>query len=137
MKESTYSTYRVIYRKHIRGSDIGKTKISRLTADQLQVYYNGKTADGYNAKTVKHIHVLINSALEKGVQLKFVKENVGRLVVLPKRKVYKGQMLSLPEVSKILNEAKGDELYPIIALTIYTGLRKGEIMALKRENINF
>lgn len=137
LKESTYSTYIEVFRKHIHGSDIGKIKIGKLTANQLQSYYNGKTTDGYNAKSVKHIHVLINSALEKGVQLKLIRENVGRMVILPKRKAYKAQVLSLSEVSKIVNEAKEDELYPIIALTIYTGLRKGEIMVLKWENVNF
>lgn len=136
LKESTYSTYIEMYRKHIKGSEIAGIKLDKLTANQLQGYYNRKTTEGYNAKTVKHMHVLINSALEKGVQLKFVRENVGRMVILPKKKLYEAKVLSASEVSKILKEAKEDELYPIIVLTIYTGLRKGEVMALKWENVN-
>lgn len=109
-------------------------KIDKLTTNQLQKYYNKKIDEGYNAKTVKHMHVLSNSALEKGRQLKFVNENVGRMVVMPKKKVYEAKVLSTVEVNRIVKE---EELYPIIVLTIYTGLRKGEVMTLKWENIDF
>lgn len=137
LKESTYSTYMTMYRKHIKDSEIGKVKIDKLTTNQLQKYYNKKIDEGYNAKTVKHMHVLINSALEKGMQLKFINENVGRLVVMPKKKIYEAKVLSAVEVNKIVKEAKEEELYPIIVLTIYTGMRKGEVMALKWENVDF
>lgn len=33
-------------------------------------------------------------------------------------------------------EAKDDELYPIVITTVYSGMRKGEVMALKWENVD-
>ena len=40
-------------------------------------------------------------------------------------------------MKKITEETKEEELYPIIVTTVYTGMRKGEVMALKWENVDF
>lgn len=137
VKETTYSAYLELYLKHIKGTTLGKTKLYRITGNQLQKYYNEKSEQGYSAKTVKHMYILINSALKKAVQLKFIKENFNDLVVLPKKEEYHAKTLSVDEVNRILNEAKEEELYPLIILTLYTGLRKGEVMALKWSDIDF
>lgn len=136
IKETTYGAYQELYRKHIENSDIGRTRLERVTTNQLQQFYNNKTTEGYNAKSVRHIYVLINGSLEKAVQLQYVKINNNKLVVLPKKESYKAKILSTDEVKKILTEAKEEELYPIIVLTLFTGLRKGEVMALKWKNVN-
>lgn len=137
VKQTTFDSYMGIYRKHIKTAAISKIKLKKLTCDELQKYYNGKSAENYNAKTVKHIHILINSALKKAQQLKYINENVNEMVILPKKKTFQGNALSACEVNRIFTEAKDDDLYPIIVLTICTGLRKGEVMALKWSNINF
>ncbi len=137
IKKTTLDTYMVFWRKHIHESSIGKIKLDRLSSDILQKYYNEKIADGYNVKTVKHVKVLINSALEQAVKLHLIKENVNRYTTLPKKTVYEGRVLNVQEVQTILTQARQEELFPIIVLTMYTGLRKGEVMALKWENVDF
>lgn len=137
VKETTYWSYVDLYEKHIKGSDVGLMDLQSLTSQQLQKFYNDKKESGYNPKTIRHMYILMNSALDKAIQIKLLNENVNRLVVLPKRETYQAKVLSAEEVRKILEEAKDDKWYPIIALGIYTGLRKGEIMALKWENISF
>ena len=136
IKETTYDSYIGIYRKHIVSSDIGKIKISRLSCDLLQKFYNEKYYSGYNAKTVRHIYILINTALKKALSLRYIKENVNELVTLPKKKAYEGKVLSAEEVRKIITYATSEEIYPIVALTICTGLRKGEVMSLMWDNVN-
>lgn len=137
IKKTTYGTYFETYRKHIKGAAIGRIKLKALKTEQLQQFYNEKLQDGYSAKTVRHMHVIINSALEYAFKMRYVKENVNRFVILPKRETYVAKTLYAKEVSRIVNEAKEDELYPIVVLCIYTGLRKGEIMALKWEDVDF
>lgn len=137
IKETTYHAYMELYRKHIKDSDIGKCVIGAITCDGLQRYYNEKKEMGYNPKTIKHIYTLLNSALKKAVQTKLISENVNELVVLPKKEVYQAKTLSAEEVNLIIKNAKDDRLYPIVVLAIYTGLRKGEVMALKWKNIDF
>lgn len=137
VKETTYWSYMELYEKHIKKSDIGLSELQSLTSQQLQKFYNDKKEQDYNPKTIKHMYVLINSALDKAMQIKLLNENVNRQTVIPKKEEYTAKVLSAEEVKKILVNAKEDKLYPIIALEIYTGLRKGEIMALKWENISF
>lgn len=137
VKETTYGAYLNLYSSYIRNTDLGKTKLEKLSSNQLQAFYNSKKTDGYNPKTIRHIYILLNIALNKAVQLKMIKENVNLLVTLPKREAYTAKVLSIEEVKKIISEARKDPLYPIIILTLYTGLRKGEVMALKWENIDF
>lgn len=137
VKETTYWSYMELYEKHIKKSDIGLSELQSLTSQQLQKFYNDKKEQDYNPKTIRHIYVLINSALDKAMQIKLLNENVNRQTVIPKKEAYTAKVLSAEEVKKILVNAKEDKLYPIIALEIYTGLRKGEIMALKWENISF
>lgn len=137
VKETTYWSYMELYEKHIKKSDIGLSELQSLTSQQLQKFYNDKKEQDYNPKTIRHMYVLINSALDKAMQIKLLNENVNRQTVIPKKEAYTAKVLSAEEVKKILVNAKEDKLYPIIALEIYTGLRKGEIMALKWENISF
>lgn len=137
IKETTFHAYVNLYEKHIKNSNVGKTKLDKITSNQLQKYYNEKKEQGYNPKTIKHIFTLMNSTLNKGVQLKMIKENVNKSVILPKREAYQADVLSTSDVSKILKNGKEDELYPLVVLTLYTGLRKGEVMALKWDNIDF
>lgn len=137
IKQTTFDSYMGIYRKHIQGSPIGKVKLEKLNSNDLQRFYNSKSNSGLNAKTVKHIYILINSSLNKAVQLRYVSENLNKLVVLPKSRMYNASVLSIEEVNTIFKEAKDDKLYPLIALTLCTGLRKGEIMALTWNNIDF
>ena len=137
IKETTYATYRGVYNKHIKNSIPGKTKLNKLKSNHLQKLYNSKSEEGYNAKTVKHISVLINSALDKAVQLKMIKENVNMVTVLPKQEEFQAQPLSAEQVKKIILDTKEEPLYPIVIFALSTGMRKGEVMALKWDNIDF
>ena len=137
VKETTFDSYMGIYRKHILNSSIGKIQLKKITSNDLQEYYNEKVAEGYNPKTVRHIKILLNCALKKAQQLKYILQNANVAVVLPKCQKYHAKVLDSKEAARIFKEAKDDPLYPIIALTICTGLRKGEVMALKWSNVNF
>lgn len=105
LKETTFGTYMETFDKHIRNSSIGKTKLGQLTAKQLQEFYNGKMEDGYSAKTVRHMNVIINSALECAYKMQYIDNNVNKLVILPKRQPYIANILSPQEVARIVNNA--------------------------------
>lgn len=137
IKETTYYNYMTLYRKHIQKSSIYNIKLDKLSSNELQKYYNKMLSDGYDVSSVKRINVLVNSALSQAEKMHIVKENVNRLTTLPKKKQYKASILSVEEIKRILSDARDDELYPIVVLVLYTGLRKGELMALKWTNIDF
>lgn len=137
LKITTYDSYMTIYRKHILDSRLGKTALDKVTTEMLQKYYNDKLANGYNSKTVHAIGIVINLALNMAVKLRILPENPNAFTSIPKKKKYEAAYLSAEEVNRIVIEAKDEELYPIIITTVYTGMRKGEVMALKWENVDF
>lgn len=137
IKITTYEGYMRIYRKHIKDSQLGKTALNQVTTEILQRYYNDKLNDGYNSKTVHSIGIVAGAALNHAVKLKMLSENPNRYTSIPKKKKYEASVLSTEEVRRIVNEAKDEEVYPIIVTTVYTGMRKGEAMALKWENVDF
>lgn len=137
IKITTYEGYMRIYRKHIEDSQLGKTALNQVTTEMLQRYYNDKLNDGYNSKTVHSIGIVVGAALNHAVKLKMLSENPNRYTSIPKKKKYEASVLSTEEVRRIVNEAKDEEIYPIIVTTVYTGMRKGEAMALKWENVDF
>ena len=137
LKITTYDSYMGIYRKHILDSRLGKTELNKVTTEMLQKFYNDKIKGGYNSKTVRAIEIVINGALNMAVKLKMLSENPNIYTSIPKKKKYEAVVLSPEEVKRIVNEARGEELYPIIVTTVYTGMRKGEVMALKWENVDF
>lgn len=137
VKITTYGGYIRIYRKHIKDTQIGETALNRVTTEMLQAYYNDKLNDGYNSKTVRAISIVIGAALNMAVKLKMLSENPNRYTSIPKKKKYEAAVLSAEEVRRIVKEAKAEEIYPIVVTTVYTGMRKGEVMALKWENVDF
>ncbi|MCI9397865.1 MAG: site-specific integrase [Lachnospiraceae bacterium] len=137
IKITTYEGYIRIYRKHIKDTQIGKAALDQVTTEILQAYYNDKLNDGYNSKTVRAISIVIGAALNMAVKLKMLSENPNRYTSIPKKKKYEAAVLNVEEVRRIVKEAKAEEIYPIVVTTVYTGMRKGEVMALKWENVDF
>ena len=71
------------------------------------------------------------------VTLRMISENPNIYTTLPKKVRYEAKVLSREEVNRVIAEAKEEELYPIIITAVFTGMRKGEIMALKWNNVDF
>ena len=137
LKITTFDSYMGMYRKHIKDSALGKVKIDKVTTEALQRYYNDKIKIGYSSKTVREIETIINSALNMAVKLRMISENPNIYTTLPKKVRYEAKVLSREEVNRVIAEAKEEELYPIIITAVFTGMRKGEIMALKWNNVDF
>lgn len=137
LKITTYNSYMLLYRKHILNSRLGSMKLDSVKATNLQQFYNDKIKEGYSSKTVRSMEVIINSALDKAFKLRILAENPNIFTSIPKKIKYEAKVLTLEEVNRIFKEARDEVLYPIVITTLYTGLRKGEIMALKWDDVNF
>lgn len=137
VKATTYGFYMQLLRTYIESSKLGSILLSRLKTKDLQNFYNEKIKEGYNSKSVRHMCVIINGALEQAVREKLIKENPNKYTVLPKRKTYIPDVLTPDEVKKLVIEAKQDKMYPLVITAIFTGMRKGEIMGLTWDCVDF
>ena len=155
VKLSTYGSYEGYIRNHIK-PEIGKIKLSALRADILQKFVNQKLVNGrcdkmkdvntnklvtkkggLSEKTIKNMYNMIHSALKQAYKNGLVNQNVSELINLPKQKRNEMRVLSLEE-QKALQLAVQDERLGIgIILSLFTGIRLGELLGLKFEDIDF
>jgi len=137
LKVTTFNSYLGLYRKHILNSEIGMMQITEIDTISLQKFYNQKASEGYSSKTIRHMSVIINETLDYAVRLRMIEFNPNKYTILPKKEKYEASILTKEEVNVLLEQAKKEPLYPIVITCLFTGMRKGEIMALKWENVDF
>lgn len=144
LKITTRESYEGYIITHIKGSELGKIPLNKLKTTDLQTFYNAKLNGTYknqkqklSATTVRYINIIIKSALKQAVNNRMINENVCNAVVLPKKNKVEIIPLTREEVIRFLDVAKEDRLYALYLLEMMTGLRRGEILGLKWENIYF
>ena len=137
IKESTYIKYRNIIEKHIIPY-FSDTSISIIkTADMHKFVIFLKTA-GISNKSVKDILSVVSSVIKYSVKLGNYANNIDFEKLCPKAE--KKQIKLLPQQERIMFEQyliklKSHTGYGIL-LALYTGMRIGELCALKWENID-
>lgn len=144
LKVTTRESYELYINVHIKGSEIGKIPLNKLKTTDLQRFYNAKLkCECKNQKqtlsptTVRYINLIIKGALKQAVNNRMIGENVTDGVVLPKKNKVEIIPLTREEVMRFLKVAKGDRLYTLYLLEMMTGLRRGEILGLKWEDVDF
>jgi integrase len=135
IKKNTYVQYRMMINRHIIPA-LGQTHLQKLTAPQVQSFYSQKLQDGLSPGTVGVIHAVLHCALENAVKWNLVTRNVSSLVSPPKRSGYEVHTLSPGEAIHLIEAAKETNLEAIIIMAVTTGIRRGELMALRWSDID-
>lgn len=133
--------------KHII-PEIGSIPLNRLTQADLQQFYartksNGRKikveayGTGLSDRVVRAVHANCRSALEKAVQEGLIRTNPATGCKLPPKKSREMKVLTPNEVIRFLTRAKEEGYYELFLLELGTGMRRGEILALKWSDLNF
>lgn len=115
---------------------LGKAKLKNLKQKDIQEFINELMEEGLSAKSVKNIHGVLHKALQKAVELEYIKSNPSNNIALPK--LQKKEMQTIPETSvkSFLSLFDGDYFQPLITFALYTGLRQGELLGLSWDNVD-
>ncbi len=133
--------------KHII-PEIGSIPLNKLTQADLQQFYARTKSGGRKIKVeaygaelsdrvVRAVHANCRSALEKAVQEGLIRVNPAIGCKLPPKKSREMKVLTQNEVIRFLNRAKEEGYYELFLLELGTGMRRGEILALKWGDLNF
>jgi len=137
LKPSTFNNYIDVFNYYIKGEEMARKMIQEVTTNDLQKYYNSKVAEGYSSKTIRHMAVVINGALEYAERTGIIAVNPNRHTILPKKKKYEAKVLTEEEVLRIIELGVEEDIYPLVVLCVTCGLRRGEALALRWENVQF
>lgn len=137
LKATTIDIYDGYLRNYIN-KGIGNIELEELTFNDLQKFYDSIINTGnINAKTLRNIHSIIHRALKDAVKAGLIKTNQADYVELPKQIIQEVEILKEDEIVKLRKAIENERLGISIEIALGTGLRLGEIMALRWNNIDF
>lgn len=135
VRPSTFSRYESLVRLHINPG-LGGTRLLKLTPGSVQALYRERLDAGCSPRTVQYIHVTLHKALKDAVRLRMVPANVAEAVTVPQVSKEEVRPLSPAQVKVFLKAARGERLEPMFTLAITTGMRQGELLGLKWEDLD-
>ena len=135
VRESTHNRREQVLRLHIY-PNIGHLRLSKLNALHVQRLYARKLDEGLSPGTVRLIHANLSKALQKAVRWRLVSVNVARAATAPKNNVEEVKPLTRKEVKRLLDAARGNRFEALYVLAVTCGLRRGELLGLRYEDID-
>jgi integrase len=146
LRPQTHTEYQRIIENDIT-PHIGRRRLVKLSPMDVQRLYadllagrrgtNAGTRQGraLSPRSVRYVHAVLRSALKQAVTWRLIRHNVADAVGLPKQRRQEMQTLSKEQAGAFLKAARDDRWYALWALLLGSGLRLGEALALKWDDV--
>lgn len=117
----------------------GKILIKDLSPLLVQNYYSTLKEQGrpLSSKTIEHRAKVLKSILRFAVQMRLLNNNPAEGIKSPKTHKKQIEPWTQEEFARFYAEIKKHRLFAFYRLSAYTGARRGELLALKRSDIDF
>lgn len=143
LKPSTIETHRGRIKLYIEPY-FKKVELQKITIPMLNSFYT-VLASKISAHTVHKVHAIINNSMRFAVRDGFININPATNALLPKFITKPKESLPPEDITKLLQTAKEYQakpttitknVFPLISLAINTGMRRGELAALRWADID-
>lgn len=135
---TTLREYRRLADKVVR-PELGRVRLSKLTAANLDLLYAKLTAKGLKATSVRRVHALVGAALHQAELWDLVDRNVARRASPPPVRSARITAPTPTEVQAIVTAAEKIEpgLAALLMVAALTGCRRGELCALRWTDLDW
>ena len=148
VRPSSHQTYQGYIHNHIR-PNIGDIPLEKLTSLDIQKFYKKLLTQGrvdrveakgqpkgLSAKTVRNIHQILSSALKLAQEQRLILTNPAEGCALPRVEHQEMKTLTTVQLASFFREARESGVFELYYLELATGLRRGELLGLKWEDID-
>jgi len=141
VKPNTVHKYKSRCRLHLKPT-LGTVKLADLSAHTIQTLVNRlqkNTGDkkGLSPKSIKDVHGVLHKALQQAVEIGYLRFNPSDACKLPRIDKQEIQPLDENAISAFLDAIQGHRYETIYTVSLFTGMRQGEVLGLSWASIDF
>jgi integrase len=134
LRPDSWRRYNDLCRNYII-PEIGSVRLTRLRIEDVQRLHDA-LLQKVSGTTAQHAHGVLRNALQDALRWGRVGVNVASLVAAPSRSTGEQKALSPDDGRALLGAAKGNPLEALYILAITSGLREGELLALRWKDVD-
>jgi integrase len=115
---------------------LGSIQLQKLRPKQIEEWHAtllkpNQGTRALAARTVGHAHRVLHKALAKAMGSEAVSRNVASAINPPKVEALEVEILAPEQITFVLERLRAHRLYPIVAIALATGMRRGELLGLQ------
>jgi integrase len=125
-------------RANVGGVAFGGKTLSLLQAEDIDDLFESLSCQKIGTRTQQVVHATLCVALKYALRKRLVRENVMAMVEKPKHEPKPKYLLTRAELGRLLAEAQKNPFErALIVLAVTTGVREGELLALRWSEVSF
>ena len=115
---------------------LGSVQLQKLRPKQIEDWHTtllkpDEKGRALSARTIGHAHASLHRALARAMSSEIISRNVAGAISPPKVETQDIEILTAEQIAFVLDKLQGHQLYPIAALALATGARRGELLAIQ------
>jgi integrase len=135
LRPMTFQSYESIIRTQL-APRLGRIRLTQLRPHHVQQMHTEMLAAGLSPKYARNVHGVLHRSLDRAVQWRQLAVNPADGVDLPQREPREMSALSPDQARAVLEAAAEDPLAALWMLMLTTGLRQGELLALRWRDVD-